>query len=929
MAKKRVLFVNEFSQLATGFATYMRNILPILYDSGKYEIAEHGIYVSPMHPNIGEVPWKVYPNEPDPRDQQQVNLYHQNKLNQFGGWRFENVCCEFQPDIVCTISDPWMGPDFVVKSPYRKYFKYIQMPTCDGEPQKPEWLALYKDADILLTYSKWAKEVLERQSGGELKVFKVASPPVDIDVFKPEDKDKLREELGLKKDLFIVQTVMRNQPRKLFPELMKVFVKYLELCESHGNHELAARSYLYLHTTYPDVGWDLPAEIRRHKLSHKVLMTYMCPRCNAVFPSFFQGEHCICSHCHHPEAGLPNTAVGVSRKSLAKIMGAADMYVQYSICLAPDQDVLTKRGWIPIQDVNIRDRVWTHKGRWQQVLDTMKTPLGNRQIVKIVVDNEFETLQCTTEHPIYALQLSTLRLGKELLEPQFIPVNTLCKGDLIASRIDDSIEDIDEIDLAPFATTNSIIANSTISIHKGDTYPRYVVVNQELCKFIGLFVSDGHWQNTGKIAITSNRSELSNINLATSAMKTITGKTSNNRVYPGRNGVDVQTYSRLHADVLASWCKKHSDKCLPDWVMKLPIEKQKYVLQGLFMGDGYWTEERNVSVYVTISSVLAEQIKTLLERNRIIYNVHKDGKNRQPQYRFEVPGNIAEGYFVTKRSSTNSVYSKDFIYRKVKCVINMDSVESVESVYNIEVANDNSYTTRIGLTHNCEGFGMPINDAKAVGVPIMAVDYSAMSEQSHSPGGMPIKVERFFQESLHQTNQQRALPDNQDAAQTLYDFAILPKEKQREIGMAGRKYVEDNYSSKIIAQVWADAIDSIPERDVSLTWQAPPHIIKTGVQIPDGLNNEQFVQFGYTYILQQPNKIRSAIAQKTVAILNAGYESGYDQDGKPVRMPVDRQRLVQSWLNEVNRLNTLEKYRYDKIVLKKSTKTSDVVCTEV
>lgn len=330
--KKRVLIVTEFSQFATGFSTIARYLMPRLFQSNKYELAEMAVYVNRFHPLMAKVPWKVYANEPDPGNEEQAKLYQSNRLNQFGRWRFNEVCQNFRPDIVINWSDVWMQ-QFINESAYRSHFKYIHMTTCDGEPQKPEWIEDYGRADILHTYSSWAKGVIERQSGGTIKVRHVTPACPDIEVFKPPaDKAALRGSLGLEANLFIVQTVMRNQPRKLFPDLMRAFSRYLDLCRKNGKDELAAKSYLYLHTTWPDVGWNLPEEIRRHRLSHKVLVSYLCPTCGHVSPCFYSGENPVCWTCKKGQRKLPHTNSGASREDLAKIMGIADVYIQYSIC---------------------------------------------------------------------------------------------------------------------------------------------------------------------------------------------------------------------------------------------------------------------------------------------------------------------------------------------------------------------------------------------------------------------------------------------------------------------------------------------------------------------------------------------------------------------------------------------------------------------
>lgn len=540
--KKRVLVINEYSQLCTGFATYMGHILPLLHENPNIELAELGTYVNILHPKMFTTPWKVYPNEPDPRIKEQHEPYNRDKINQFGKWRFDEVCLDFKPDIVITIRDHWMD-SWIAASPYRKYFKWISMPTVDGEPQKQEWIDTYLNIDRVITYSHWAKNVLEAQSGNKIKVFDVASPSVDTDVFNNNvPKSELRNQFGLQNDLFIVQTVMRNQPRKLFPDLMRAFAEYLSICKDNGRDDLAVKSFLYLHTTNPDLGWDIPAEIRKYKLSHKVILTYMCDGCGSVFPSFYNGDSTICRGCGTPKCRLPNTSIGVNRDQLALLMGCADLYIQYSVC---------------------------------------------------------------------------------------------------------------------------------------------------------------------------------------------------------------------------------------------------------------------------------------------------------------------------------------------------------------------------------EGWGMPPNDAKACGVPIMATDYSALSEQAHAPGGIAIPVERFFQETQHQTAQLRALPDNTFTANEIYKFACKTKEEQQAMGQDGRNFVLDHYTHDKIAAVWANAIATLDVPDQKDTWYSPAKLWTPKLQLPNGLDNMQFVKWCYNNILNQ--EMNGMQAQHFVTILNQGFEQSNDEEGKIIRNPVDRNKILEFFINQIKHNNMLESLRFDKV----------------
>ena len=822
--------------------------------------------------------------------------------------------------------------NWIIQSPYRKYFKFLHMPTCDGQPQKIEWLQFYKQCDRILTYSEWAKEVLKKESN--IDAYSSAPPCPDLEVFQPiSNKAAMKEQVGLAKDSLIIQTVMRNQPRKLYPELFSAFAEYLKLCREGGRGDLAERSILYCHTSFPDLGWDLPTELRRYGISHKVYFTYVCQACHSVYPITWQGDVAVCRHCQQHAAILPNTSHGVSKEILGKIMASADLYVQYSVCVAKNTEILTDNGWKYIQEIQPNELVWTHNSCWQPVITTMTNQLGNRKMHRITVDGDYEYLDCTEDHPIYGWsklqerfaynqqsireQCGTiLNRNKKLPKLDWFASSELQPKDMISYSINDTVLDVDKIDLADYTNEFAIISKELIDLPKGDSYPRYIQIDEDFCKFLGLFVADGYWsKNRSQIVITHHSNKIQNHELASLTLSKIGSKATRNYPYVNRLAEDVRLCSILHGNVFSSWCKKGKEKQLPQWVMTLPLHKQKAILQGLFMGDGH-LNEKNTSIYVTISSTLAQQIKDLLRRQRMYFNVRidykltsKDKKNRQPQFRFEVKGNIANGEFelAQRRINTRSLYHKNYHLMTIKSI---NTIEYNDLVYNIEVANDNSYTTKLVTTHNCEGFGMPIGDAKACGVPIMAMEYSATTEQANAPGGIPIKIGRLFQESLAGTNQWRALPDIQDTAQKLFEFFSLSEEERKVMGQNARKCIEQHYNWNDVAKVWESAIDTIGQAQ---PWDGPLDIIRPNLQIPNNLTNEQFVEWCYKYILKDPAGFYSELATKTIAALNLGYELGQNAEGHPTKNPVDRNIVLKFMMNAVQQKNNMEQIRFQRI----------------
>jgi glycosyltransferase involved in cell wall biosynthesis len=211
---------SEASFLSSGFAVYAKELLSRLHATDKYEIAEFASYGTVNDPRDTTIKWKYYPNAVGTNDPRYPE-YNSRADNQFGRWRFEKVLLDFRPDVVIDVRDYWMSA-YQALSPLRKYFHWILMPTVDSEPQQEPWLDTYLSADAIFTYSDWGANVLKKQTSDKVNYIDTAAPGVDLNIFKPQTKEyqkNLKQDLGLPQDSIIIGSVMRNQKRKLIPDL--------------------------------------------------------------------------------------------------------------------------------------------------------------------------------------------------------------------------------------------------------------------------------------------------------------------------------------------------------------------------------------------------------------------------------------------------------------------------------------------------------------------------------------------------------------------------------------------------------------------------------------------------------------------------------------------------------------------------------------
>lgn len=332
--KKRILLCNEASFIASGYGIHGKELLKRFHNSGKYEVAELGCYAIVDDPRIKNIPWKFYPNVPNNSNEKEVSLFKSNHINQYGLWRFNKAIIDFKPHIVFDVRDYWMY-SYQEISPLRKYFKWAIMPTVDSAPQQTEWLYTFCNADVVIPYTEWAKNVLLEACGNKINLFsKPALAGVNPNEYYPimDKKDHKKSYFG-QDNLMITGLVLRNQKRKLIADMLLAYKKYLNNLKASNNIDLYDRSFLYLHTTYPEEhGWDLPSLLYEFGMLDKTYFTYMCRSCRHIEPCKFQNSIKKCTKCNQLAASLPNPTNSISTEKLNEVYNLFDIFIQYSIC---------------------------------------------------------------------------------------------------------------------------------------------------------------------------------------------------------------------------------------------------------------------------------------------------------------------------------------------------------------------------------------------------------------------------------------------------------------------------------------------------------------------------------------------------------------------------------------------------------------------
>jgi hypothetical protein len=166
----------------------------------------------------------------------------------------------------------------------------------------------------------------------------------------------------------------------------------------------------------------------------------------------------------------------------------------------------------------------------------------------------------------------------------------------------------------------------------------------------------------------------------------------------------------------------------------------------------------------------------------------------------------------------------------------------------------------------CEGFGLGMTEAAACGVPVMAVDYSAMSEVVRKVGGYPVRVGRMFRD--HGTNSLRAMPDNAHLAELLVHFLSLPADVRARKGFEARQMCEQNFNWDRTAALWAETALSMPPPERA--WGGPPRAFPPPDFGYDGPSEAELVHRGITRGVGRPELVGTNLHARILRDLSWG-----------------------------------------------------------
>jgi nitrogen fixation NifU-like protein len=321
----------------------------------------------------------------------------------------------------------------------------------------------------------------------------------------------------------------------------------------------------------------------------------------------------------------------------------------------------------------------------------------------------------TPEHLVLAVKLPKgdkfLRAtGKKTLDHDWYHANELKKGDIALYPILKEARDVDTIEVDVPKSDHDF---------KSKEIPAKTPINGDFLRLCGFFLSEGHVKDAPSktyIGFTLNIKE----KYIAEDIKNIAGRLwgiePKTKQKPRAGSLEVFIYNAALARYFKKLFGVHAEhKKVPQFMMLLPPEKQRELIMGLWLGDGYVNLKRENprAGYSTISYQLVQQLKTLLMRQRIVHSLYveeektRSGVRHKKAYRIHVGDKeslrklceiLGIEFDYNKPEKVHSWFDNNYFYTPITSI---GKRNVATSIFNLEVENSHSFTSEAFCLHNC------------------------------------------------------------------------------------------------------------------------------------------------------------------------------------------------------------------------------------
>lgn len=366
----------------------------------------------------------------------------------------------------------------------------------------------------------------------------------------------------------------------------------------------------------------------------------------------------------------------------------ADIFLSSPACFTAGTLILTRRGLTPVEDVQIGDEVFTHRRRWRPVVSTMQRTAPTVRVAGVGMPGGVET---TAEHPFYTRR--RVRVWD----------NAVRRWD---RTISDTPEWTEAKDIQDGAHGDAGGHMWATPIDFGERLPVPAIPGRAITRDADFWWAVGRWLGDGWLRIRPRGEGRYEVSIccghheAADLSKRLTALGLRWWRRDMRTAVRFTASHQGLAEWLAAHFGQHAHgKTIPAWALTMPGTDRAALLDGYLSADGHTGHYTECS---TVSKRLAVGLRMLAGTLGHAANV------KGPYQR--AAGRVIEGRIVDERPTyavawitggPRHAFHRDADGHRWTAVHPATKTGRAAEVFNISVAEDESYTADGIVVHNC------------------------------------------------------------------------------------------------------------------------------------------------------------------------------------------------------------------------------------
>lgn len=359
-----------------------------------------------------------------------------------------------------------------------------------------------------------------------------------------------------------------------------------------------------------------------------------------------------------------------------------DYLIGGSPCFTKGHYVLTDKGYKDVSDIQVGDMVLTHKGRYRKVVRTNKR---EADIVDVRIMG-YPVFHTTAEHPFYTLERRKATWNEYKNRKSWRVFSNEPKW-------------TKAIELKPKTHFCGQLIGKSAEINAAD-------IDTELAYILGRYVADGHIRKSKRPGRPNSYQYQVILSIGASKIEQFKKHVMHRHYSCYEHTESVYRVCFSSMELLnfieqQGFGKGANNKAIPEFIYNLSRDIQFAFLSGYMDGDGHMGEYQYCAS--TVSPMLAFGLQRLVTQ---LYGVNVgvtvcNNDNTHSIGNREIHSNYPLYTVVWKESikKQSVAHIQDgIVWTQVK---NVCKTSHTDTVYNIEVDEDNSYTVNNVIVHNC------------------------------------------------------------------------------------------------------------------------------------------------------------------------------------------------------------------------------------